>query len=77
MLANNLTPNVQISKAMLESVKASNQCNKNKLQERRDAQNEDITSRNKKAVIAANNKIAKKKSLLLTSSEKDIKRSHE
>ena len=40
MLANNLTPsNIQISKAMLENIKASNQCYKNKLQDRRDAQN--------------------------------------
>ena len=42
MLANNLTPsNIQISKAVLENAKASNRCYKNKLQERRDAQNED------------------------------------
>ena len=30
---------MQISKAMLENIKASNQCYKNKLQDRRDAKN--------------------------------------
>ena len=38
---------------MLQNVKASNQRYKNKLQERRDAQNEDKNSR-KKEVVAAN-----------------------
>ena len=51
MLVNNY--NIQISKAMLENTKASNECYKSKLQERRATQNEDITS-GKKAVIVAN-----------------------
>ena len=76
MLANNLTPsNTQILKTTLENVKGSNRRYKNKLQERMDAQNEDMKSRKRKQLLHQIHEIAKKKSLLLTSTEKDIKRS--
>ena len=76
MLANNLTPsNTQILKTTLENVKGSNRRYKNKLQERMDAQNEDMKSRKRKQLLHQIHEIAKKKSLLLTSIEKDIKRS--
>ena len=62
MLANNLTPSyIQISKAMLENVKASNRRYKNKLQERRDAQNKDIKFRERKQLLQQIDEIAKKK----------------
>ena len=45
ILANNLTPsNIQIFKAMLENVKASNRRYKDKQQERRDVQNKEKVS---------------------------------
>ena len=76
MLANNLTPsNTQNLKTTLENVKGSNRRYKNKLQERMDAQNEDMKSRKRKQLLHQIHEIAKKKSLLLTSTEKDIKRS--
>ena len=62
---------------MLENVKSSNRRYKNKLQERRDAENEDIKSCKRKQLLQQIDEITKKRSLLLTSIEKDIKRSDE
>ena len=74
MLVNSLTPsNIDISKAMLESVNASNRRYKNKLQEIRDVQNKEIKSCKRKQSLQQIDEITKKKSLQLTSVEKDIK----
>ena len=64
MFANNLSlSNIQISKAMLENVRTSNRRYKNMLQERRDAQNENIKSHKRKQLSQQNDEIAKKESL--------------
>lgn len=64
MLVNSLTPsNIDISKAMLESVNASNRRYKNKLQEIRDVQNKEIKSCKRKQSLQQIDEITKKKSL--------------
>ena len=74
MLVNSLTPsNIDFSKAILESVNASNRRYKNKLQEIRHVQNKEIKSCKRKQSLQQIDEITKKKSLQLTSVEKDIK----